>query len=133
MRTYPQDSPQAAARIVAMAALADGHLCSTEAEKLNLSVSIALKLQKGEWHTVLRDYCEDRLATSNGRWSSLTPDDPMIATLLGEIQDPELRRTIVCLCAVVTEADSHRADAESVVMQVAAAQWGVTRAEVGPA
>ncbi len=30
MRHYATDSPQAAARIVSMAALADGHVCSVE-------------------------------------------------------------------------------------------------------
>lgn len=34
MRTYPRNSPQAAARIVALAMLADGHVCRSEIEAL---------------------------------------------------------------------------------------------------
>ena len=123
MRTYPQDSPQAAARIIAMAALADGHMCSTEAERLG-HVANALGLQDGEWQTVLRNYCEDVLLNAPLGWSSLTADTPMIAALLGEIQDPSLRRTVVNLCAAVAAADFHHAEGESIVLKTAQAQWG---------
>lgn len=131
MRTYPQDSPQAAARIVAMAALADGHLCSSEVERLDgLGITSALRLPPGEWPTVLRHYCEDLLVNAPSGWTSLTKDAPMIGALLGEIQDPSLRRTILRVCAAIADADAHRAEGESIVMQAAAAQWGVTRADV---
>ena len=130
MRTYPQDSPRAAARIVAMAALADGHLCSSEVERLDgLDITSALRLQPGEWQSVLRHYCEDVLVNTPSGWTSLTQDAPMIVALLGEIQDPGLRRTIVRVCAAIADADAHRADGESIVLQAAAAQWGVTRAD----
>ena len=41
MRTYPNNSPQAAARIVALAMLADGHLCKTELDLLERMDAIA--------------------------------------------------------------------------------------------
>lgn len=113
-----------------MAALADGHLCSSEVERLDgLGVTSALRLQPGEWQSVLRHYCEDLLVNAPSGWTSLTQDAPMIVALLGEIQDPGLRRTIVRVCAAIADADSHRADGESIVMQAAAAQWRVTRAD----
>ena len=39
MRTYLHNSPQAAARIVALVMLADGHLCKTEGESVMLTAA----------------------------------------------------------------------------------------------
>lgn len=127
MRTYPQDSPQAAARIVAMAALADGHMCNAETERLlnQVGVSQALGLTPSECETVLRAYCEDVLLNSPLGWCALSADAPMIAVLLGEIQDLALRRTVIDLCVAVAEADAHRAPGESIVLEAAAAHWGL--------
>ena len=35
MRTYPRNSPEAAARIVALVLISDGHVCRSEVEALN--------------------------------------------------------------------------------------------------
>ncbi|MFY7941208.1 MAG: hypothetical protein ACOVOX_09895, partial [Burkholderiaceae bacterium] len=35
MRHYPQNSPQASARILSLAALADGHLCKVEIDVMD--------------------------------------------------------------------------------------------------
>lgn len=122
VRTYPQDSPQAAARIVAMAALADGHMCSSEAERLT-GVAATLGLQSAEWQTVLRSFCEDVLVNAPLGWSSANLDAPTIAALLGEIRDPALRRTVVDLCAAIVAADSHHAEGESLVLKAAKTHW----------
>jgi uncharacterized tellurite resistance protein B-like protein len=130
MRTYPQDSPQAAARIVAIAALADGHMCSTEARLMeSVAFAKALGLQAGEWHAVLRSYCEDVLAYEPMGWSAAIADSPMIASLLAEVRDPILRRTVVDLCAAVANADSHLAPGESIILKAAAEQWGLVTPE----
>ena len=47
LRTYLNNSPQAAARIVALAMLADGHLCKTEGESVMLT---AADQQWGQHH-----------------------------------------------------------------------------------
>ena len=54
MRTYPLNSPYAAARIVALTLLADGHLCKAEIDALErLNVHDTLGLGKDELHRVL--------------------------------------------------------------------------------
>ena len=128
MRTYRQDSPRAAARIVAMAALADGHLCATEAERFEREVAPALNLADGEWRLVLREYCEDMLVGGGTGWVALRSDAPVIASLLGEIRDPALRRTVLELCERIGEADAYLHEAEIAVMRVAKAHWGLEAA-----
>ena len=54
MRTYPSNSPQAAARIVALTVLADGDISKTELELLDrLAVHEQLGLDRDELHDVL--------------------------------------------------------------------------------
>ena len=51
MRTYSTGSPHAAARVVALTLLADGHLCQTELDALDqLDVPRQLGLQPGDRH-----------------------------------------------------------------------------------
>lgn len=131
MRTYPQDSPRAAARIVVMASLADGHLCSSEVERLErLGVATTLGLQPQEWQSVVQEYCEDRLIGVPHGWSALPPDAATMDAILDEVRDPALRLTIMRLCTSVANADAHGAEGESVMTQAAAARWGLTPADL---
>ena len=58
MRTYPCNSPQAAARIVALTVLADRDICKTELELLDrLAVHEQLGLDREEFHNVLDSLC----------------------------------------------------------------------------
>jgi uncharacterized tellurite resistance protein B-like protein len=127
MRSYPTDSPQAVARIVALALLADGNLHPRELGALQrLQFNPAASFD-GSLQTVLRDFCEDLLAThAAAPASTLTLDDATIASLLDEVQDESLRIRVLQLCAAVIEADAHLARGEFRVLQAAARRWHVT-------
>ena len=87
MRTYPRNSPQAAARLVALAALADGHLSFSE---------------------VLQCLSEDLLATAFTHWGTACQlDADVLPALLSEVDDPALRHAVIALCVEVAQADSH--------------------------
>ena len=71
MRHYPKNSPQAAGRIVALALLADGHLCKRELDVLDqFDAHGQLGLTQGALHAVVHGFCEDLLATANGHWDA---------------------------------------------------------------
>ncbi len=134
MRTYPNNSPQAAARIIALAMLADGHLCKTELDALeSVDVQKQLGLSPGQLHAIVHTLCEDLLASSQGDWEAACRIDPgTFAALLAEIDDPALRATILRLCLTVFAADEHLADGESVILAAVVAHWGLHR-ETKPA
>lgn len=127
MRPYPTDSPQAAARIVALTMLADGHLCKRELDVLKrLRLDERLGLDPAEWRAVLHGFCEDLLASADAAAAHTCSVDPhTLASLLGEIVDPALRRTVLRLCLAVVESDEHVSDGEWTVVSAAVEQWGL--------
>ncbi len=69
MRTYPTDSPEAAARLLAMALVADGHYAISEIKALDrLSAPARLGLAPEAFKQVIDHFCEDLLLASHGEW-----------------------------------------------------------------
>lgn len=124
MRTYPVNSPQAAARLLAVALLADGNYALSEIKALDrLAAAKRLGLQPEELKAVIEAFCEDLLLGAQGEWLGSSQLDPATRQrLLGEVTDRALRSTIVDLCVAVVEADGHLADGETAMID------GLTRA-----
>jgi uncharacterized tellurite resistance protein B-like protein len=131
LRTYPINSPQASARIVALAMLADGNFCKTELDVLErLDADAQLGLESEELKAIVRTLCEDLFYSSHGSWGPTNVDSGTLNALLGEIDDPELRVKVLGLCVAVTEADEHIAEGEMQVLAAASALWGLPYAEL---
>jgi uncharacterized tellurite resistance protein B-like protein len=130
MRSYPRNSPHAAARIVALALLADGNLCKSELEALERHCAPQkLGLSPAELHAVVHDLCQDLLATADLAWGgSSRVDAGTLDSLLAEVQDPQLQLEVMQLCAAVVETDAHVAEGESAVLAAALTQWGLPQA-----
>ena len=126
MRTYPTDSPQAAARIVALTLVADGHVSKTELDVLDrVGAYRQLGLDRHAMHGVLQVFCEDLQQPSHPHWADACQVDPRtLSQLMAEIESPALRITVLRLCVAVAQADDHIADGESIVLVSAVEQWG---------
>lgn len=126
MRTYPRNSPEAAARIVALALTCDGHVCSSEERALEkLDIARELNLAPAQFAQIVQTLCEDRSIAQ----APLGPmdehgDAAMLATLMEEIDDAGLRRKIIRLCVAVTVADDYLADGEIALLAALLAAWG---------
>lgn len=133
MRSYPIDSPEAAARIVALALLADGHFSRAEVEAMDRGGARAqLGLTPDQLHQVVHELCEDLLATCNQLWAAAcTVDPPTLAALLDEVRDPMLRMQVLQLCILACTADGELADGESVVIRAAVSRWGLCAGHEG--
>lgn len=127
MRSYPVDSPQAAARIVALTLVADGDIGDEEIEWLDrLVVHEQLGLARHELHALLDSFCEDLLSSEQLQWADVCPvDERTLADLMCEIQDPALRLKLLRLCVELAEVDAHVDQAESVVLIAAVEHWGL--------
>lgn len=127
MRTYPQNSPSAAARIIALTLIADRDLSQLEFDLLErLAVHEQLGLAPEALHEVLDTLCVDLQASQQLRWEQDCPvDECTLQTLMDEIDEPALRRRVLGLCIQVAQADQRIAQGESLVLRAAAQQWGL--------
>lgn len=127
MRSYPTDSPQAAARILALTLLADGHLCAAELRQLHaLDAAERLGLSPQELQDVVQAFCEDLLGTADHGWGAACQVDPgTLNALFAEVDDPRLRLTLLELCLSVVQADEHVAEGESTVLAALVERWGL--------
>jgi uncharacterized tellurite resistance protein B-like protein len=127
MRRYPANSPQAAARIVALTLVADGDIGEAEIAWLDrLAVHDKLGLTRHELHALLDTFCEDLLSSGQLQSADACPvDDRTLADLMGEIQDPVLRLKLLRWCVELAEVDAHVHEGESIVLVAAVEHWGL--------
>lgn len=130
MRPYPVNSPQAAARIVALTVVADGDIADAEIECLDrLAVNEQLGLTRHELLELLDTFCEDLLSSGQLNWADVCPvDERTLANLMDEIQDPALRLKVLRLCVELAEVDANVDDRESAVLVAAVEHWGLQHA-----
>lgn len=123
MKTYPVNSPEAAARVLAMAMVADGQYSLTEMRALDRQQAPALLgLSPEAFKAVVDDFCHDLLLASGGQWTGTV--DPAIRTqLMGEITEPDLQDQILQQCEGLMLSDGHLADGEVELMDALSAAW----------
>lgn len=127
MRSYPRNSPEAAARIVALVLVSDGHVCRSEMEALKqLHVERELGLAPGAFAEVLRTLCEDLLMGAYGSGSLMcSVDERTLASLLAEVDEPGLQGKVLLLAGAAAAADRHLAEAEDLVVAAARRHWPI--------
>ncbi len=125
MRSYPQNSPEAAARIIALTLVADRDIDKAELALLDaIAVHEELGLERAALHAVIDTFCEDLLSSQQLSWADSCPVDAYtLSALMGEIDDPALRRKVMDLCVSLARVDGHVAAGESIVLLAAAEQW----------
>ena len=128
MRSYPRNSPEAAARIVALVLISDGHACRSEIEALEQrQVEPELGLAPGSFAQMVRTLCEDLLMGAYGGGSMMGGvDDATLESLLAEVDDPGLQAKVLKLASASAAADNHLADAEALVMATARRRWQIS-------
>jgi len=127
MHSYPVNSPQAAARIVALTLLADGHIGKAELELLDrLAAHEQLGLERSALHALLDSCCADLLPGGPFQGTEACPvDERTLDALMGEVQDPALRLKVLRLCVQLAEVDAQVHDGESIVLTTAVQHWGL--------
>jgi hypothetical protein len=125
MRHYPSDSPRAAARIVVMSLIADGHIGSIEVEALERRGFYArLGLHSGELHDVVREVCEDLTRGSYLTWDDACRlDAHVVEQLAQEVRDERMRRVVLMLCEAAVVADGHVTCTEAAVVDAVKRAW----------
>ncbi|MFM0500905.1 TerB family tellurite resistance protein [Paraburkholderia caffeinilytica] len=127
MRTYPRNSPQAAARIVALALTSDGHVCSSEERVLeNLDIAGELGLAPEQFAQIVQALCEDQSVAHTPFAPPVGQlDTALLTTLVNEIDEPALRRKVIRLCLAVAIADDYLADGEIALLAAVFNAWAL--------
>lgn len=125
MRHYETDSTPAAARLLALTVLADGGLDRNEVDTM-MHTDLARRLGIGsvEFERILREYCEDLLASAHHMdGMRLKLADEVLELLLEDINDPALQRAMLRAMQDIVSADGIETSAEVDVLARAVEKW----------
>lgn len=125
LRRYPRDSAHAAARIVALALMANGRIKSVEAATLDAVEAHAwLGIERHEWYAVLGQLRLDLLQhVRSSRGFSIS--DAALERLLDDVGNEELRRVVAALSVAVIHADRRVALGEQAFLAALERKWSV--------
>lgn len=125
MRHYPINSPQSAARVVALTLLADGVVSRGElGSRACLEMYRRLGLDNTAMQTVLEDLARDLYEFGVPVWDHTGGLHSLVVQcVLDDVTEPRLRAEILQICRDVAEADGHVSHGEQAVLQLAASQW----------
>ena len=123
MKAYPVNSPEAAARVLAMAMLADGQYSMTEIRSLDRQhAPERLGLSPEAFKAVVDGFCQDLLLAGGGQWTG-TVDAAVRDQLMGEVTDRSLQDLILLQCETLMLSDGHLADGEVELLDALSAAW----------
>lgn len=126
MRQYETDSAQAAARVLALALLADGGLDQAELRSLaRTNLVRQLGMSDEAFETVLRNYCHDVLQGTNyidGMHLRLSSE--IMQSLLDDIRDPGLQWMLMGAMREIADANDVISVGEAALLAAAAERWG---------
>lgn len=127
MRKYTQNSPEAGARVVALALMADGAIDRHEILLLERQNVLArLGLDNEQFDSIYYEYCTDMLVSAQRNASGqLELDIPGINALLDEISDPVLQKKILRIMLDIVNADHRLTAGEASLIALALERWGI--------
>lgn len=132
MRNYPNNSPEAAARIVALALMADGTVDRSETQLLEREgVILRLGLDHEQFDKVFYEFSEDMLSSASRLASGrLELDARGVDKLLGEIADPVLQKKTLRIMLDIVNADRRLTAGEASLIAQALRKWDLDLYEV---
>jgi len=125
MRTYPRNSPEAAARVVALVLTADGHFSGSEYEALRQCYGARdLGLAPDDMPGIVQTLCEDLLMEGFDGRSILTHmGDCQMTSLLDEVDDLQLQGQVLRVAATIVHADKHLSEDETAMLTAICRHW----------
>ena len=129
LRDYTSDSPQARARLVVLAMLADGRLDDAELDSLDRNGTLAaLGIDRDAFFTVLYDFCADVEGLPRGDGDYLLAPS-VLHKMLAEVSRSDDRETLLRLIFDVIRSDGRLARGEAALFWQAVDTWSIRAAE----
>jgi hypothetical protein len=129
---YPDNSPQALMRVLAMFIMSDADVADAEMDAIeDLGVLAALGGDRESFAEIFDGYCDDLIVHAGTRPLVTLADADWVKAVLTPITDPVKRRLIAQTLLVVARSDGWFADAELKVVRQMLDQWGLTLEDLG--
>lgn len=127
MKTYPNNSPEAVSRILAMMMITDAKLDDRELEIMDrLRIFDIVGISRDGFSQVVQDYCAELLSSDarNGRIRLV--DKARIDAVVALVDDPRMRVETCRMLLNIANADGRIDDAELAVFRYILERWGLT-------
>lgn len=127
MRHYNTDTPEALARIVAAAVLADGGLDKTELRLLEGNAVLPrLGMSTEEFDRVVHEFCDDmQIVSLRDDSGQLALDRETIDQLLSDVRSPNLQMSLLGILLDIVSADDRLSSGELTLVSQAMTRWGL--------
>lgn len=127
MRHYNMNTPEALARIIVAAVLADGGLDKTELDSLDRNdVVRRLGMRMQDFDRIVHEFCEDmQVASLRDHGGQLALDRATIDQLLSEVGSPELQIAVLGMMLDIAGADARLSPGELTLVSQAMTRWGL--------
>lgn len=123
LRRYDRNSPEAIARVLAMALLADSAVSDREVECLErLDLLREIGLTREGFARVVTDFCDDTGASAGGPPAA---DAALVDAVIAAVDDPRTRLMTCAMMLSLCHADGRFAPGEVVVMRQVLRRWGL--------
>jgi hypothetical protein len=129
---YPENSPQALLRVIALFIVADGEVADAEIDICeHLGVLEAVGGDRETFARIFDAYCDDLIVHTGTRHLVALTDPDWVDAILAPVTDPDSRRLLARTLLVVARSDGWFADAELKVVRQVLDRWGLTLDELG--
>ncbi|WP_137938714.1 hypothetical protein [Chitinivorax sp. B] len=127
MTPFPQNSPEAMARILAMLMIADGNMDDRELELLEkLKLYDVLGLSRKQFIEVLHQYCEELEQSADPDGTIHLVDRVRIDELLDAVDEPKKRLLLCAMVLDLSKADADFSDVEMAIFTHMLDHWHLT-------
>jgi len=131
MKTYPADSPEAMARVLAMVMLADARLDDRELQALErLDLLRLIGLTREQFSQVVKDFCDELLAAGTAGGKINLMDKARIDAIVDGVQDERKRTDAASMALILMKADQQFHDAELALLRYTLGRWGLSLDEL---
>ena len=132
MRQYPQNSPAAMSRLVALSLMADGAIDLSELDTLERQGILSrVGMDESGFDKVIHEFCEDMLTCANRNTSGqIELDEATVGALLTDINEPALQRRVLRAMLDIVNADGRLSGGEAVLVSQAMKSWDIDLYEV---
>ncbi len=122
-RNYPDDSPEAKARLIVLALVVDGDIDEYELMALNRPHTLeTLGIGREGFVRVLHELCED-LARLPREGDALSIPRPLLSGLFSAISEPAAQSQLLGMISALIQSDGHLSREELQYWKSAAQAW----------
>ena len=132
LTSYPDNSPEALLRVIAMFIVSDGEVADAELDICeHLGVLAAVGGDRETFARVFDSYCDDLIQHAGTRRTVALADAEWVEAILAPVTDPARRRLLAQTLPVVARSDGWFADAELKVVRQMLDHWGLALEDLG--